>query len=57
MHVMLTAITGTRIMVDMTCIDGAITDVPCNPGLPVFNVTNIKKTGTDCTEILAWPLE
>jgi hypothetical protein len=54
---MLTAITGTVIVVDMACVDGEITGVKVPPNIPIFNVTNIVKTGTDATDIIAWPVE
>lgn len=54
---MITATSGTVIFVDMTTPDGKVSNVPIPPNLPVLNVTKIYKTGTDCANILIWPLE
>jgi len=55
---MITAVTGTVIVVEMKCIEGTTRDdVSYIPGLPCFNITKIKKIGTNCTCMEAWPLE
>ena len=53
----ITATSGTVIFVDLKCKDGTITNVPIPPGIAIFNITKIYKTGTDCTNIVLWPLE
>jgi hypothetical protein len=54
---LITATAGTVIYVDIQGIDGKATNVPIPPNMPIINVTKIYKTGTDCTNILIWPLE
>lgn len=54
---MITATSGTVIKVDIHGTNGTIIGCYIPPNLPVLNVTKIYKTGTDCTNILIWPLE
>ena len=54
---LITATTGTVIKVDIKSPNGTVTGVYIPPNLPVLNVIKIYKTGTDCTNILIWPLE
>lgn len=54
---LITATAGTVIYVDLKCKDGTITNVPIPPNMPIFNIIKVRKTGTDCTNILLWPLE
>ena len=54
---LITATSGTAIKVDIKAVNGTVTGVIIPPNLPVLNVTKIYKTGTDCTNILIWPLE
>ena len=54
---LITATSGTAIKVDIHATNGTVTGVIIPPNLPVLNVIKIYKTGTDCTNILVWPLE
>jgi hypothetical protein len=54
---LITATAGTVIYVDITAPDGKASNVPIPPNLPVVNITKIYKTGTDCMNIMVWPLE
>ena len=54
---MITATSGTVIKVDIKAANGTATGVCIPPNLPVLNVIKIYKVGTDCTNILIWPLE
>lgn len=54
----LTCTGGEKIVIDWS--DGVDTVenlvIPATQIIPIFNVAKIKKTGTDATDIVAWPL-
>jgi hypothetical protein len=55
----MTSVGGTKIVVDMLCVDGAITGVvlPAIGAIPIVNITKIIKVGTDAENILLWPID
>ena len=54
---MVTAITGSKIVVDINASDGLQTNVSIEPNFPCINIVTVHQTGTDCTDMWAWPME
>ncbi len=57
----LTCTGGSKIVIDWT--DNSVPalsvtglSIPANPIIPIFNVSKIYQTGTDATDIVAWPV-
>ena len=57
----ITAVDGTKIKVDLKCLDGVATGVtlPISEYMPILNVTKIYASGTDVTAATCyiWPAE
>jgi hypothetical protein len=54
---MITATAGSVVYVDINASDGLDQNVPIPPNFPCINIIKVYNTGTDCSNMRAWPME